>query len=319
VTTRISDRRKEALGRAIVSCLQYILRYQASDGSWTDWKLPPGESSAWTTAFVGYNLRLVPTHLAVQTMTARRIAAEWLLRNEFAGGGWGYNGTVGSDADSTAYAILFLASERSAILARSYGRLKSFQRPDGGFATYISQNGNDSWGVSHADVSAVAVLALLTKYRRESGIVNRGVEYVLGQRTLSGLWNSFWWNSSLYATQACLSLVRAIQAPTKKARIRQSLAEFAPSNAFESALLLSIIVSMFPESWTHAMCPLIDRLFDEQQSDGSWKSSPILRVTARDCFEPWKSADAGSLYADPNRIFTSSVVVGALCQAYALP
>jgi hypothetical protein len=63
---------------------------------------------------------------------------------------------------------------------------------------------------------------------------------------------------------------------------------------------------------------LVDHLIDEQRSDGSWESVPILRVTRRDCFEPWDSPNSGTLFADPARLFTSSTVLDTLLKVYAV-
>src|ERR1700753_3596896 len=102
-------RDRTAIDDVIDAGLEYILSLQALDGSWTEWKLPPGESSLWTTAFVGYKLRHLTSALAKKAPSARQRAAEWLIHAELDGGGWGYNDIVGADADSTAYGILFLS------------------------------------------------------------------------------------------------------------------------------------------------------------------------------------------------------------------
>src|SRR5690349_17852966 len=102
--------REAAVEQAIAACLQTLLDRQSDDGCWTEWKLPPGESRPWTTAYIGYRLRGLPPCLGEKVKAARCAAASWLLRAEFPGGGWGYNNAVEADADSTAFGILFLAS-----------------------------------------------------------------------------------------------------------------------------------------------------------------------------------------------------------------
>ena len=99
-----------AIRDAVARGLKYILGQQNTAGNWTEWELPPGQSSCWTTAFIGYKLRLLPPDLSTRAINARKRAAEWLVQAEFEGGGWGYNETVGADADSTAYSMLFLFS-----------------------------------------------------------------------------------------------------------------------------------------------------------------------------------------------------------------
>lgn len=297
---------------AAAACLEYILRLQGSDGSWREWELPPGSSSTWTTAFIGYKLRLLPPWLAGRAAAARRRAAAWLARNEFAGGGWGYNEVVGVDADSTAYSILFLSSLRHAIGEATYNRLCEFRRQDGGFSTYIAQHGRDAWGVSHADVSPVALLAALTKYPRASGLVEQGLRYVLSQLTPSGLWNSFWWESPLYATEVSLSFLNSVGASFDTSQTLRSVTSTVPVNAFEAALAISSAIHICPDRLPDESRFLIGWLVERQQADGSWESAPILRVTRRDCFEPWRCRDAGASFSDPARLFTSSAVLAAL-------
>jgi len=314
----MSISRKGAVVRAIEACARYILGCQAADGSWRDWNLPPGESLPWTTAFVGYRLIRTPAKLAALCEAATHHAAKWLLGAEFSGGGWGYNERVGTDADSTACAILFLASQGSSIAGRSYRRLKSFQLPDGGFSTYLAGNGAGSWGIAHPDVSAAALLALLARYPPESATIARGIEHVLARRTPAGLWNSFWCPSPLFATEASLSLLDKVGVMSDTASACESIRALTPRNAFECALMVSIIGFLHRDFPSAPLRALIKRLLEEQKADGSWESEPILRVTRRDCFEPWKENEAGSLYHDPHRLFTSATVLEAMSRALAL-
>jgi uncharacterized protein YfaS (alpha-2-macroglobulin family) len=313
----ISSDRKRAVEQAIAYGLEYILDRQSKSGSWTEWALPPGKSAPWTTAYIGYRLRLLPPCLSARAVAASHAAAAWLLEAEFPGGGWGYNEAVEVDADSTAYGILFLSSADHAIPESSYQRLKQFQRSDGGFSTYIGDESTDSWAVSHPDVSSIATLALLTKYARTNEAVDRGAEYVLAECTPSGLWNSFWWESPLYSTEACLSLVREANARIDMAKTGESLLRIEPGNAFEAALLVSSLLSTCPDGTPPDVLALVDSLLQEQRSDGTWTSEPILRVTRRDCFEPWSCPEAGPLFPDPGRLFTSSTVLETLSKVCA--
>ena len=84
-----------------------------------------------------------------------------------------------------------------------------------------------------------------------------------------------------------------------------------PQSSFEVALLLSSL-AFFPSGCELATQKLLDTLMDDQQGDGSWKSVPMLRVTRRDCFEPWKPGDPDRLYCDQNRLFTTAMALEAL-------
>jgi hypothetical protein len=314
----MNSERTKALERAIEAALGYILNGQRKDGSWVDWRLPAGESDAWTTAYVGYQFRLLPASLRARAAAAVDVASKWLLNASFTDGGWGYNTAVGTDADSTAYAILCLSSSGRPVPEKSYRCLRKFQCSDGGFSTYIHERGIDSWVVSHPDVSPIALLALLTKYSHESPAVRRGIDYVSMQRNPSGLWNSFWWNSFLYSTKVNLSLLKTVRVQFDTARMKKNLSLVRPQNAFEMALLVSILLCSDSDAATVTACQFADQLIQAQLSDGSWRSERILRVTKRDCFQPWNDRQSGTLFSDPNRLFTSSTVLEGLSKVHAV-
>lgn len=302
------------LTETIASGLDYILSMQAEDGSWTEWALLPGSSSTWTTAYVGYKLRSLPHDLMAQAIPHIAAAARWQCDNAFADGGWGYNVTVESDADSTSYAILFLASAGQQVPNAAYTMLSELQCADGGFATYLPIGELNSWNVSHPDVTPIALLALLTHPAPDRDVIQRGIEYVLRQKTSLGLWNSFWWDSCLYGTEASLSLLDAagIKMPSPEA-----LTQIEPASAFETSLLTSSLLFVARDGSHVIIRDLVDKLISQQQPDGSWNTASILRVTRRDCYEPWACGDAGQLYADPSRLFTTATVLHALIKVHA--
>ena len=298
-----------ALQDAITAGLNYTLSMQAQDGSWTEWALPPGPSSAWTTAYVGYQLRSLPPELMRQAAPHLMLAAHWQCEHAFTEGGWGYNERVGPDADSTSYAILYLASLGWPVPDSAYAMLAELQRPDGGFATYLPLGEPNSWNVSHPDVTPIALLAMLTQPTPDRALVERGIDYVMQQRTPQGLWHSFWWRSGLYGTRASLSLLDAvgIEMPSSAA-----LTGTVPTNAYETALLISSLLLVNRAGSQGNIGELVDGLIRQQRPDGSWATAPILRITRRDCYTPWDSNDAGQLYAEPSRLFTTATVLHAL-------
>ncbi len=238
-------------------------------------------------------------------------AARWLSENEFAAGGWGYNEAVGADADSTSCAILFLASAGQPPAPAAYAFLAKLQCADAGFSTYLPFGPPNSWNVSHPDVTPMALRAMLTHPAPDRGAIRRGIEYVLRQRRATGLWDSFWWASCLYGTAASLSLLNAagIEMPPSTA-----LSRLEPANAFEAGLLISSLLYADRDGSHVLLGELVDKLVSRQQTDGSWNTGPILRVTRRDCYEPWACDDAGPLYAEPNRLFTTATALHALAR-----
>lgn len=279
----------------------------------------------WTTAYIGCKLSSLSPDLRQETLVARRSAARWLLLNQLPGYGWGYAGTVGADADSTAHAILFLSAEGIRLSEDRYRRLEAFQSEDGGFSTYQRADSYGSWCISHPDVTPMALLALLaSEHGQQSVAINRGIDYIIGKRSESGLWNSFWWATPLYGTNACLALLKATGRTQSGDKVRGSTLEnllvWVPTNTFETALLLSVLMRLADRANAQLMLSkalaLARELIVTQMPDGSWNTVPILRVTRRNCYEPWNEVDPGPLYADPNRLFTSASVVDALARLW---
>jgi squalene cyclase len=303
-----------ALKEAIAAGLNYILARQGEDGSWTEWALPPGSSSTWTTAYVGFKLRNLPSDIASKTAPHIQAAARWLGDHTFADCGWGYNEVVGSDADSTSYAILFLASVGRQVPHGPYTLLHNLQCTDGGVSTYLPIGKPNSWNVSHPDVTPTALLAMLTHPKPEHSAIQRGIEYVLREKTSAGIWNSFWWGSCLYGTEASLSLLDAagIDMP-----ISAALYQITPNNAFEIALLASSLLYANHDGSHIMIHELVNKLICQQKTDGSWNTAPILRVTRQDCYEPWASDNPGQLYEESAGFFTTATVLNVLTKVHA--
>jgi len=310
--------RKKHLERALCLSVDYILSRQQTDGSWLDWELPPGQSSTWTTAYVGGKLTSLDNHHRDRASTATASASRWLAEKMFSDYGWGYNEKVESDADSTALAILFLAAEGRTVLDSSYSCLKGFQCEDGGFATFHRRPDLGTWGASHLDVTPSAVLALTTKYATTSQSVNRGLQFVLDKRTSAGIWKSFWWTTFLYSTERSLSLFEAVHLDIDLQVTRKTLLHTRPQTPFESALLLSSLLWLPDIAKDQDVWPLVDQLVEDQAPDGSWSSRPMLRVTRRDCLEPWKPGDPDPLFRDQNRLFTTATVMDAFSNLHKL-
>ena len=305
------------LRKSISAGLDYILTLQATDGHWTDWNLPPGTSLAWTTGYVGFKLDSLPEDWSEKAASVRLAASNWLLRNQFPDGGWGYNESVGSDADSTAFAILCLTSAGLKAPDSAYNHLTQYHCSDGGFSTYYCDDIRNSWGVSHPDVTPVVLRALLTTHSTGESVVSDGLKYVLGQKTKEGIWNSFWWDSHLYSTEANLSLLTAVKGQHDLNVTEKVLCQLGPAKVFEVALLISSLLHLATPRARAVVAPLLEQLIRQQQPDGSWISDSILRIVNRDCFKPWACANAGPVFSDPQRLFTSSAALAALSMAYS--
>jgi squalene-hopene/tetraprenyl-beta-curcumene cyclase len=302
--------------RAIQAGVDYILSLQSEDGSWSEWELPLGSSAPWATGYIGYSLRCLPLTVKPEIKSRLFQAAHWLLQNIFDDDGWGYSSTVGSDADSTAYVILFLNSIGQRVPEAALTELAQYQSSDGGFATYRPTSRHDSWTCSHPDVTPVALLALLRQHRLTQNALRSGIDYILKERTSDLWWNTFWWNSRIYATAANLSFMNAINiSPARPKCIEQ----FAPENVFESALLIFSLLYLNPTLFRSIIKTQVNTLISSQRPDGSWNNAPILRITRRDCFTPWTTDNAGPLFSDTNRLFATATAVEALSKSFQIP
>jgi hypothetical protein len=300
-----------SLARSIDAGLSYLRLMQNDAGFWADWRLPPGESRMWTTAYIGYRLSSLSRGRRTAIEDGMTRAAGWLRESEYQGGGWGYAESTGPDADSTSLALLFLRGLGGCAADGSYRRLCEHQQADGGFATYTRESSYGAWVLSHPDVTAVALLALLSAPFPSLDRVATGLRYVRSRRRDDGLWNSFWWTTCLYATEAMLAFLRAAGEPVECAGLLASLREVPARTAFESALRLLCLVHL---DGAHAS-EIVDEasgLSAAQLPDGSWPSCPMLRLTERHVSEPWTAQDAGPVFADERRLFTTATVLAAL-------
>jgi hypothetical protein len=298
---------RDDIEAAVTRGLGFVLGHQDVAGSWTDWELPPGPSPDWTTAYVGFRLSGLGLPFRPGLVGRLDQAARWLLGRRFADGGWGYNETVESDADSTALAVLFLASAGCPAPDEAYAHLSRFQQPDGGFSTFIPDGLTGSWGLSHPEITPVVLLALRTRPNgAQEDVLARGLAWIRRARRTDGTWHSFWWSTPLPATEANLALLAALGTPE---RPPAALAQWDPGDSLEAAHLLSISAAAGPSGRVET---LARRLIAEQAADGSWQSAPALRVTSRNSARPWEEPTPGPLFADPRRLFGTATAVGAL-------
>lgn len=296
----------EAITKAIAAGRGYLAREQAAGGCWSDWQLPPGPSQAWTTAYVGWRLCAVP--LATASLAPRLdLAAAWLRDSACADGGWGYAPATGPDADTTALATAFLR-HRGIASSHAVARLLAHQQADGGFATYTRAWNHGAWTHSHPEVTAAAVVALTPEAGVPPEALQAGRRYLHQVRGDDGLWPSYWWTTPLYATEAALACVGADPEPARRRAVAAVVATPTPT-CFETALQMSCLVRL---DEIEAAAARLGAILEAQTRDGSWPSGPVLRLTHRHVEHPWGVADAGSLFADERRTFSTATVVAAL-------
>ena len=261
--------------------MKFLLARQQPDGLWRDYALPPGQSDAWTTSYVG--LALAPFPRAAAAVARARNAVAALRRAD----GWAYNCTTASDADTTSFALRFAGGDRR-VLGRfldAYGCAHTFVGAQFG-----------SWSWAHADVTATVGLALADARHVRAA--------VLAMRGDNGVWHSFWWTTDAYATARSLELLAAtggIPADVT-ADTRAWLGAAPPAEtAFEAAQLL--------QTATLVGAGRDGELASFREPDGGWPASPALLTPSQSDGTP------GEPHADPNRLLTTASALAALEQA----
>jgi hypothetical protein len=266
---------------------------------WRDFMLPVGSSDAWVTAYV-----LAKLAVGAQTnLAARRDligpSLDWLAGQQRTKiGGWGYNGDVPNDADSTAWAILALRGWGRDVPQTALNFLR-FCRRDRGFATYpAAMSPLPGWACVAPCVSAVAFHALGEPTGSAHACFSRWTDN-------SELIPAYWWASPIYTSAMILSF--SDLAPSWVVRLREKVAAFRPAGAFERALLLECHIKLgLPVA--QLACDLIA----EQGTSGVFAPSALLRLTRSEVSEPWGAIDAGPLYVDAEGVFTTATAVGVL-------
>ncbi len=300
---------RTALDRGVAA----LLRAADSNGWWTDYSLPVGVSTTWVTAYVANSLLDACDYFKekVAIPTACLLAAKNIQDAFRPGEGWGYHEGIETDADTTALCTL-LVRRMGFDAGPGCAALLTMVREDGGLGTFrrADLKDDDAWGHTHADVFPT-VLCALGDPRNISG-----ADMVLGMREGGGFWCSYWWETNLYATEACLRFFQECGRVNECEVSRDWLLhQVALSNPFEQALCARALTTLRPDALVDGRRErLVRSLLESQLKDGSWAGCAALRVTFPDCPRPWESpTTSGPLYLDRG-ILTTATVVSALSQ-----
>ena len=287
--------------RQLEAGVRFLLRHQDRDGAWRDFRLRPGRSDAWTTAFIA--LRLLPCaqgSLRRPVQSALLMAARFLEAAREPHGGWAYNRRCPTDADSTACAILFLNGFSATVQPKDYAALARFQLADGGFATYRFGPPDHGWCIAHPEVTATALRALSGFLPPDHFRIGRGLAWLSDHLANGEAPSSYWWPSRSYFAIEIEHLRRIFPALPRCKELRSAHAR----DGFDLAQTLE-------DSALH--CPpgpareLEARLLEMQDEDGGWPPSPVLRIPV-----PRNQTHDAPLAADDRRLMTTAAAVSAL-------
>jgi hypothetical protein len=332
---------------AIDRAIRFLTGSRSDNGLWKDFRLFPGESDEWVSGYVGSILCGSGDPQALKcSMDTWSVLG---MRRWNGHGGWGYNGKVSEDADSTIWCLalannLGIGDKLRADLA--IGFIRGHITPDQGVSTYrkdylfqkeVPQSTVGlfrGWIQAHACVTAA--VALLEQFN------DWLVPFLIMNQREQGNWTGYWWNDDEYATALA---VEAIQGSgTAEKRIITGKAAgwiekkwvlpgfianryIKEGSAFATALALRVLLQADP---THHRKDLIESglqwLTDRQQNDGGWPSSALLRVPPPKFNDPgdfyeWEfEADKkwGTMTFDQNRLFTTATVLKTLIMAHKM-
>jgi len=288
-----------------------------------------GPADQWVTGYVGYSLSM---HGGASGKQAAQKALQKLMRQRIWRKGWGYNNLVPADADSTVWVLLLAESLQypdSWRLRRALSFFYQHVSNEGGVRTFHASGSIRTftklwnrqitfkgWCSPHVCVTAAAGLL-------RSEEQNAILEFIRNTQTPDGYWNSYWWTSREYATALAVAALSKTGLAEDMARcqlaahwiLQSSLEHKTP---FALGLMMEILAAV-PEMYKDITCDLINRLYHNQQEDGSWQPSAGLRIpppdiTEPDLYTPWmeNTGGGGSIQHDAAGLFTTATIVRAL-------
>lgn len=333
------------LESAITAAAGFIGGQRSPDGLWRDFQTLAGPSSEWVSGFVAYALGR-----SGRTDTGALAVSKALLFRQRPNGGWGYNESVPTDCDSTAWVLLSLSVApvwKPSAVSRAVRYIKAHQdRSRGGCSTYAPGDQIDrfigapdpdltqGWLAPHVCVTAVAMQCLLAHGERAgSDFVGACTHYLLQQRDVSGLWRTYWWPGHAYSTYHCLralALAGALDPADARATVRALLARQSTdggwsntggeeNGAFATAFSLLTLLLVPDELALDGAGRAAAWLVAHQAAHGGWPTVPILRipppmVTRPEQVDVWRAnvGGTGVIVEDQEGIFTAAAAIWAL-------
>ncbi|WP_345525225.1 hypothetical protein [Nocardioides endophyticus] len=238
---------------------------------------------------------------------AVRRGAAWLRLQRHYQVGWGYNERSGADADSTAWAIRAIRAAGSVVDPADRDFLISHWDSSGGVRTFL--DGPGGWSRAHSEVTAAAVLAVGPSGADQ---VRDSLRYSRRIRLADGSWPAYWWRTTHLATLLHVQMLVMLGCRTGDERpVVSERQEQQVTGAFDLACVAATAALSTMPTTTIAL--LAQELVNQQSGDGSWDSSPSLRLTDPGSGAP-SSPLQGRLYADQARIYTTATAVSALAR-----
>lgn len=286
---------------------EFIYNQQDDDGSWSDMITNQGVSKVWATAFVAWNL----SQNSSEKDPRINKAINYILQNRSVDL-WGYNSNWLSDIDSSSNALLALFFN-NLLDINDLNTWCGWQKPNGSFSTYTTDErlkfylGNlfddfSGWTYEHTCVSAFAYYILCII---DSSLPARKnlLDFLLKNQEETGLWNSYWWTSPIFATAFIIkgliidsfethehTIEKAIDAML---RLKNDNHSFGCKHSKESAFYTLLVLDTLCASekvfnkYSQFAKLILKWVSENQLTDGSFHSSNILQVPSPDEKKPW--------------------------------
>jgi squalene cyclase len=325
---------KEAIDQAIT----FLLSQRNKRGWWKEFDTLAGASDEWVTAYVGGVLAEIPHPHATG---AARKAWAILRRRRWWSQGWGYNGYVPADADSTLWSLRLatrIGMAHSVRARRALRFLLRHQQRDGGIVTYVEDKpirlftrlnrgaSFEGWCGTHTCVTAAA--GGLQEFRGHDSVLN----YLRLRQSADGSWDGYWWCDREYTTSLAVEAlatsvtgedIEQIEKAVQWVLTSTTAAQRSGDPPFVIALRVLILARARDKQGVRTTLEgLVNELLRAQLADGSWPPSARLRippphVTRPEEYVGWvqNSRGGGSIQVDSNRCFTTATSLRALHEA----
>jgi len=329
---------------AIDAAAGFLMAHRTRGALWLEFPRILEGTDEWASAYIGLVLASAPggKYRAAAHETWNR-----LCEHRGADDGWGYNGGLPQDADSTLWALRLARAlnEQHADRARSATRvLERHVLSTGGVATYelVAEPGlrgvmgsADLGGMYVAHVCVSAAVAAL------DGFGERMLPFLVGRQEDDGRWRGYWWSDDEYTTALAVGALAGREDPACTAAARRAR-EWAAnrfdrsgavwsrtlgaSSAFATGLCAEVLLLTADgarggtDHETNSGATLSNALawlLDAQLDDGSWAASALMRMPSTDAVDGDERPASTTVSVDDRALFTTATVVRTLTRAIA--
>jgi hypothetical protein len=323
---------------AIEAGLDWLLAQRQAGGGWREFPRVLAGTDEWVTAYIGQALAGLRE---ARGREAAALAWGWLGEQRRIGEGWGYNGTLPEDADSTSWALRLgtALGEKDSRRARGAADvIEGHLLESGGVATYRRQacaGLRAVFGDSRLDGLFVAHTCATAAAAGLAAFAPRLCSFLAHQQEEDGRWRGYWWSDDDYTTALAAAALVATDpkryrrhlraaAAWAAARIDRSGAAWSRGlggpSAFATALCLQTIVQAGNGAAAAPRRAAAERaaiawLLAAQRTDGSWAPAALMRMPPTDATDGDERPAATCVSVDDQALFTTATVMASLALA----